>query len=202
MKASICFHQVASQSKYLVLYSFFFFFFNFFCHTHGIWKFLGQGLNLSPSCDLCHSCSNTGSFNTLCQDRYQTHTSSVTPATVVGFLIHCATAETPMIKFLIIHTIHLTRIHRAPNTRWALWWVLSNALRWERHTTYLQQTSMSQTQYVLNSWRDLMSAPALPGLTLRDPSHLLPPLSPSASLSPFAEPVFFWGAAIVPCSLL
>ena len=26
------------------------------------WKFLGQGLNLSPSCDLCLSCSNTRSL--------------------------------------------------------------------------------------------------------------------------------------------
>jgi len=31
-------------------------------HLHGIWKFLGQGLNLSPSCDLHHSCSHTRSL--------------------------------------------------------------------------------------------------------------------------------------------
>ena len=30
--------------------------------SHGIWKFPGQGSNLSHSCDLCHSCSNTGSL--------------------------------------------------------------------------------------------------------------------------------------------
>ena len=29
--------------------------------TCGPWKFLGQGSNLSHSCDLCHSCSNAGS---------------------------------------------------------------------------------------------------------------------------------------------
>ena len=29
------------------------------------WKFLGQGLNLSYSCDLYHSCGNPGSFNPL-----------------------------------------------------------------------------------------------------------------------------------------
>ena len=29
---------------------------------HGLWKFLGQGSNLSQSCDLCHSCGNTGSL--------------------------------------------------------------------------------------------------------------------------------------------
>ena len=31
-------------------------------HTHGIWKFLGQGLNLSHSVKLCHSCGNAGSL--------------------------------------------------------------------------------------------------------------------------------------------
>ena len=34
-------------------------------HTQGIWKFLGQGLNLSHSSDLPHSCSNAGSFKPL-----------------------------------------------------------------------------------------------------------------------------------------
>ena len=29
------------------------------------WKLPGQGLNLSHSCNLCHSCSNAGSFNPL-----------------------------------------------------------------------------------------------------------------------------------------
>ena len=29
---------------------------------HGIWKFPGQGSNLSYSCSLCHSCSNAGSL--------------------------------------------------------------------------------------------------------------------------------------------
>ena len=35
-------------------------------HTHDRWKFLGQGLNLSHSCNLRHSCGNVGSFNLLC----------------------------------------------------------------------------------------------------------------------------------------
>ena len=30
--------------------------------THGIWKFLGQGSNLSHSCKLCQSCGNAGSL--------------------------------------------------------------------------------------------------------------------------------------------
>ena len=44
--------------------------FKFFVHlilfcgcTHDIWKFPGQGLNLSRTCNLCHSCSNAGSLN-------------------------------------------------------------------------------------------------------------------------------------------
>ena len=30
-----------------------------FGHAHGLWKFLGQGLNLSHSCDLSHSSDKT-----------------------------------------------------------------------------------------------------------------------------------------------
>ena len=45
--------------------------FLFFGHIHDIWKFLGQGPNLSRSCDLCHKCGSTRS------------------------LTHCATAGTP-----------------------------------------------------------------------------------------------------------
>ena len=30
--------------------------------SYGIWKFSGQGLNLSCSCDLCHSCGNASPF--------------------------------------------------------------------------------------------------------------------------------------------
>ena len=33
----------------------------FFCHTHGIW-IPGQGLSLSRSCNLYHSCGNARSF--------------------------------------------------------------------------------------------------------------------------------------------
>ena len=40
----------------------FFFFFFFFGLIHSIWKFLGQGSNLSGRCDLHHSCSNTRSL--------------------------------------------------------------------------------------------------------------------------------------------
>ena len=36
--------------------SYFFFLSGFFSHTCGIWKFLGQGLNPSQSCNLHHNC--------------------------------------------------------------------------------------------------------------------------------------------------
>ena len=54
------------SSVHCLLFTTFLFLFKFiiiiiiFGHTHGIWKFLGQGLNTSCSCDLCHGCSNTG----------------------------------------------------------------------------------------------------------------------------------------------
>ena len=40
--------------------------------THDLWMFLGQGLNLSHSCELHHSWGNTGSFNPLHRARDET----------------------------------------------------------------------------------------------------------------------------------
>ena len=40
----------------------FFFFFFFLSHTHGIWKFLGQGLNPSHSYSVFYCCSNAVSL--------------------------------------------------------------------------------------------------------------------------------------------
>jgi len=71
------------------------FFFHFYGHTHSIWKFLGQGLNLSHSCNLCHSCSKAKYFNSLHWAWDWTHTSRATRAAVVGFCTHGATAGTP-----------------------------------------------------------------------------------------------------------
>ena len=65
--------------------------------TSSIWKFWGQGLNLSYSCDLCHSCSNARPFNLLPWARDQTHNLAVTKATAVRFLTHCATKGTPSV---------------------------------------------------------------------------------------------------------
>ena len=55
-------HILANTCYFLLVLGFWFgFFFN--GRNHGIWNFPGQGLNSSLSCDLCHSCSNTVSFN-------------------------------------------------------------------------------------------------------------------------------------------
>ena len=70
-----------------------FFFFN--GHTHGIWKFPGQGLNLSHSYNQCHSCSNARSFNPSCWSRDQTHASGATQAAAIRFLTQHTTAGTP-----------------------------------------------------------------------------------------------------------
>ena len=68
------------------------FFFFFYGLTLCLWKFLGQGLNLS------HSCSNSRSLTQLCRARDGTRTSAATPATELGFLTTCTTAGTPWIS--------------------------------------------------------------------------------------------------------
>ena len=65
-------------------------------HTCSKWKFLGQGLNLSCSHDLCCSCNNsTGYFNPLHWARNWTHASAVTWAAKVRFLTHLTNVGTP-----------------------------------------------------------------------------------------------------------
>ena len=49
-------------------------------HAPGIWKFPGQGLNLSYSCNLHRSCGNAASFNPLRWARDQTCTSPSEPS--------------------------------------------------------------------------------------------------------------------------
>lgn len=44
-------------------YIFFFLFFSFVAPRLSIWSSLGQGSDLSRSCNQCHSCSNSRSFN-------------------------------------------------------------------------------------------------------------------------------------------
>ena len=67
----------------------------FYGHTCSTCKFLGQGLNLSHSCNLHHGCSNAGSFYPLRRARDQTWASAATWAPEVGFLMHYNRAVTP-----------------------------------------------------------------------------------------------------------
>ena len=62
-------------------------------HTHDIWKFPGQGLNLSHSCDLPCSCLSNGSFNPLHGTRIKS-TRPQGPELLHSDFIHCVTAGT------------------------------------------------------------------------------------------------------------
>ena len=59
------------------------------------WRFLGQGLNPSCSCNLHCIHGNARSFTPLNRAGIQTHTSRVIQAASVGFLTHWAMAGTP-----------------------------------------------------------------------------------------------------------
>ena len=72
---------------------FLWFFFFFFFH----WKFRGQGLNLSQSCDLYHSCGNSGPL---------THCAGpgikpAPPQRQARSLAYCTTAGTPFFIFFV-----------------------------------------------------------------------------------------------------
>lgn len=56
--------------------------------AHGIWKFWGQWVNLSHSCDPCHSCGNARAFSPLCRAGNRIPSSAVTGAATVGSLTH------------------------------------------------------------------------------------------------------------------
>ena len=74
------------SSLYVTFISIFFIYlFTFINKFHSIWKFPGQGLNLSCSCNLCCLCNNTGSFNPLGLAGDQTHASTVTQTAALGF---------------------------------------------------------------------------------------------------------------------
>ena len=77
--------QNLQKSYEVVLPSPFYFYFYFFATStaYGPWKFPGQGLNLSRSCDLCHRCSLAHSCD---------HARSLT---------HCATVGTPPFPFYL-----------------------------------------------------------------------------------------------------
>ena len=80
--------NITNELGHFILYFPELFFFN--GHTHRIWKFPGQGLNLSCSCDLCHR-----SFNPLHQAGYGTHASAAAQAAAGRFLTCCTTAGNP-----------------------------------------------------------------------------------------------------------
>ena len=73
-----------------------FFYLFFYVCTHGMWKFPGQGLNLSSSCDLCHSRSSGTSFHPLSWASNGTPASAAVWATAVISLTHCTTAGAPL----------------------------------------------------------------------------------------------------------
>ena len=58
----------ATEIQFIVVGVFWFVLFFSFCHIQGIWKwkFWGQGLNPSCSCNLYHNHSNAGSLSSLC----------------------------------------------------------------------------------------------------------------------------------------
>ena len=80
----------------------FFPFLKMYGRTRDIWKFLGQGLNPSRSCEQRHSCDSTGAFKPLCWARDWTCTSTVTQATAVRFLTHCTMGGIPHLNFKFI----------------------------------------------------------------------------------------------------
>ena len=56
------FPVILSTPHSRILWQISFFFLSYFSLTCSIWKFLGQGSNLSQICDLCHSYGNAGSL--------------------------------------------------------------------------------------------------------------------------------------------
>ena len=71
----------------------FFSFFFFSGHTHGTWKFPGQGSNLSWSCNLCYSCCNARLFKPCTRPGIKL----APPQTQGRSLTHCAIARTSSI---------------------------------------------------------------------------------------------------------
>ena len=70
-------------------------------HTCGTWKFPGQGLNLSPSCDLYHSCGHTGSYNSVLGRGSNLYLDSE-PSSYSQILNYCTTEGTPGASRLLI----------------------------------------------------------------------------------------------------
>ena len=98
----ICMHLNQSSVKVCLLVTLgppvspcaIFFFFGCIC---SIWKFLGQGSNMSHSCNLCHSCSNTRSLTPEPGQGLKPHLSRDLSycRDNAGCLTHCTTAVIP-----------------------------------------------------------------------------------------------------------
>lgn len=65
-----------------------------------MWRLPSQGLNLSHSSDVRHSCHNARSFNPLRRAWDQTCGSTATGASAVGHAARCAVAGTPAFTFV------------------------------------------------------------------------------------------------------
>ena len=74
----------------------------FFFYNHGIWKFLGQGSNLSYSYDLYHSCDNARSLIHWVGPGIKPSNNLSHCGDSTGSLTHYTTMETPFIDVLII----------------------------------------------------------------------------------------------------
>ena len=117
-------------------YHCFLFFCLFVCSyvcTCGIWRFLGQELKLSHSCDLCHSCSNARSFNPLHTAGDLTATSAATQAAAVRFLTHCAQVGTTRLLLLMKHPNSCELEER--NSR-LLRWLCKNSAHMQLHNIF------------------------------------------------------------------
>ena len=92
---SACHGCSQKKKRSVLLKIYLFIYFKFYGCTQSIWRFPGQGLNLSHSCYPYCICGNNGSFNPLCWARDRTRTAAMTWATVIAFLTHCAMVGNP-----------------------------------------------------------------------------------------------------------
>ena len=103
------------------------FLFSLYGFRHSTWKFLGQGLNLSHSCELHHNCSNARSFNPLYQARDRSWTSAVTQAIAVRFLTQSTTVRT-YVSFLNQSCVSFRTLFNGIPI--LLWWNIKLHMTW------------------------------------------------------------------------
>ena len=109
LRISHCIGLLASFVRFITIHIFHDYYkWHFLEPHHGIWKFPGQGLNLSHSSNLCCSCSNTRFFNPLSWARDQTQASTATQHAAIGFLTYCAMTGTLGLTLLYCFTVYKT----------------------------------------------------------------------------------------------